>query len=528
MKRRSFLKGTLLPFMPIPNWVKPPSSKVKKHYLGFIMYGAPARWGFDMPLAMHAGEGVTANPLVINERDEQGNWRLGTTDYNNYRIPSFWSQQIPTSGGGVARPLDILENTHIARGVYTRFAGHPIAAKTLVARSPGGASFTGLLADASPYLFNSLALGDNPIARSFVSPLGQEGLMINQNPEEIMSYLLQPFQRGLFDLDADEDLDSLFALFGVVFSRQLNNKKIAEILAHFKDAYQRYNSLAAKAMCETTYKGINDRPIESKIIMSVEGKRPLDYAAMDFWVNDAYYAGPDLRYVFRKARLDRWPGYFAFAETVVKYELSNNVVLAPQSECGRSIINLEFINPTLLKSSHFANGKTHFTYKQEPKRDGYMEMDSHIHGRITTAYANALMYAGFSTCLVELVSNLKKMKHSENTSAFDQTLIHYTAEFGREPLPDGPKTNHDPGSHVSTFISGMIPKFHVSGNLRPLSETSQATHGQGGKEGLEYGHVMATIAKFMGIRSLIPSGIPLVKLEGNKYVPTLPMGRIVA
>ncbi|MBT5095434.1 MAG: DUF1501 domain-containing protein, partial [Halobacteriovoraceae bacterium] len=119
------------------------------------------------------------------------------------------------------------------------------------------------------------------------------------------------------------------------------------------------------------------------------------------------------------------------------------------------------------------------------------------------------------------IDQLKKAK------IFDDTLIHVTTEFEREPAETDSGTHHGVTGHSSTLICGKIEGPQVIGNIYDISHDpndvtpSCGTWGKGAPVAeldhneIVYGNIASSICKILGISSPTPASKSLVRIDPN-------------
>ncbi|MEQ1876148.1 MAG: hypothetical protein ABL958_05845, partial [Bdellovibrionia bacterium] len=188
-----------------------------RYYLGVLMYGAPARWLYDLPLNPNGVAGEFApNAQIItqftysNGVPNGGNYVTAPIAGNGatYQMSSFWQNTVAAKSG-IRAAAPLLNNTLILRGADYLQDGHLNCATKQMQPIPGGPSINGLVSDTQSLTFPPILLdkfyayksakGINPIRtqsstfqQTLQDPFKPTGLSLtNQNAavEEAISTL---------------------------------------------------------------------------------------------------------------------------------------------------------------------------------------------------------------------------------------------------------------------------------------------------------------------------------------------------
>lgn len=481
--------------------------------------------------------------MVKNAFSEEGKPIYLTKDWNGLNLPIQWFLEVPGVGGN-RKATELLPNTNIIRGVNMHSSEHPACGRQISSPDPEGISISGLLADRCPYLYRNISMGDCFVTQAFRAPSKNPGLVLSLSREtDIFENLVRAFAIPDVGWKSDALLSSVVKeLGGTSRLKSLSEAKINEMRLDYFAAKNKYESLAHQALNERVYQNINSYPVPSgfKESQSKSGKLEAGNFFYDSYMADKVYAGNDFREILVKTDLSFWPQEFALAELALKHNLTNNIILAPNGmgEVLNNLVSKNYYPIGSFKVDY--NEKTNRTEcklkpgsKFEPESRFSITMDTHQYPRAMMTLLNGMMYMGFISMLVELVSKMKSMPVGNSKSVFDESLIQFTSEFDRVPQADFPGSGHNQFNHVSTLLSGRISDFHVSGNIRVGEEkgNERGTFGSGGEnEGLgllSYDHVSNSISEFFQIPKLTSRNPALHRWDNERFEPILPMGKNV-
>ena len=278
---------------------------------------------------------------------------------------------------------------------------------------------------------------------------------------------------------------------------ELMKKDFGNLDNLFNATSARYHNLIMQAIDPSReLEGINDRPVG--IAESQRGKA-YQYG------NGNIVRADDLRTMIKPAgssaptRAFTLAGNFAVAEFMLLNNISSSVTI---SAPGLDNVNSSGGNPTQFFDEHFG-------------------------GTMTSLMINTHYNIALATCLYELITKLKA------AGMWNDVLIDLGGEFGRYPNGDGGGSEHSPNSISNVLMSGSIGGFHAIGNIARQAPQGSIPGTWGyyaandGFGTLNVGHYGASVAMILGAESPVTAVGPFMKKEGNKFVPLLPMGKII-
>jgi len=154
--------------------------------------------------------------------------------------------------------------------------------------------------------------------------------------------------------------------------------------------------------------------------------------------------------------------------------------------------------------------------------------DCHFDSIRATQLPQLAQARGLIAGLLELISVLKATERN-GKNLFDQTIIHMTGDFTRDPKNNGASLDHGYMAQVSSIISGVVKQPTIVGNISKYgSYYSTGTWGHsavvdfnGSKETLSPRHVAAAIINAMGLPNPWSFTHLVWKLENGVIVPKI-------
>jgi hypothetical protein len=132
------------------------------------------------------------------------------------------------------------------------------------------------------------------------------------------------------------------------------------------------------------------------------------------------------------------------------------------------------------------------------------------------------MYRAILACTNELIASLKA------SGQFDRTVIHFGAEFSRQPKIIGSGSDHGFKGSSALVVSGMIDKTTVIGNT--MDDTSSAYLGTWGMAAphpvanatgsgyaIRINDVSKTVCGLLGVRTVANNGVYLLQTSGGLW-----------
>ncbi len=468
--------------------------------------GAPARWMYDLFLTPYSTAGFISNGQLGTRYDGNNKVRYETIQRKGIQVPVMWGSNIPTPGGQVPM-VNLLDNLLHIRGINALNPGHP-GAQALHMRPLGAKrSVTALTSDGSDAPIK--ALNVNSSNYQFLSKSGYSSVFLPSNGNMIQN-LLNPFLSGASS-DYKQKLGSIKgsvdaatnALNNLAKSKhpaseiiansqkdaeELINTSFGDLNAIWNQLRNKYRNLIARSLdISVSIPGITDQRIGN------DGARGNQYQ-----INGRIIQNSDLRTLFNGTQnIERMAEHFAVAEYVIANNLSESVTISPRFISGLAAVG----------------GNAN----QAP--------DEHNVGRMPSLIINVMYYRALSSCLYELIQQLK------NNGLFQDTVIDVGGEFNRSPKNNGTGSDHGWQGASCAIYSGIINGPIVLGNV--FSDSPDGGHSGswgygapvGGNIPLDIGHYGATIAALLNAPSPVTARPSIVQVSGNSVTPLIELAR---
>lgn len=430
------------------------------NYILLAMPGAPPRWMFDQMLNP-GGEAITANPMAITKLSVGANGTVNggvyeTINYKNRHVPAIFGTSVGSPNG--TRPLsDLLDNMLVFRGYGSGTDGHPTNMARQVNPLATAGSVSGNVADHSSTLFKAMqfpSLGSSsgyssikgsgltvPLFRGsgvewnyineILSPFGKRNESFAlQNVRSRYQDLISQVQAALsaaFAADR-EDFSSLRA--DQTQALEKIRSGIDGLIDSWPALYSKYTNIISWAFRDRSTPGFTANPIVPE---NDNGTFVTPWSlALD---QGPAVASPnqDARDWTQNADISVLASSFALCEFVLTQKLTQSFelnVFPPQNLAIQVIRN----NGGLLSSPQMMMSS--LTY------------DQHNTGSLAGFHFNSCLYRGVGGAVLELIAQLKA------NAMFDNTVIHWTQEFGRLPRNTSDGSDHGFDAMVSCAITG--------------------------------------------------------------------------
>jgi hypothetical protein len=558
MKRRSFLSilglASIYPTSKVLNnlydysFTKKVSSAPKKYVLFNIME-APARWMFDSILMPTKNHEFISHRLIPTDFKEMKHgpfnfeYQYTFTEVKGYQFPQMWNYDMPSSSGKNIPLKNLAENMLIVRGCDMVLDGHEICSRKLEAPMAGEFSISGLHDHRTSPLFGCLCLEGTKQAgtapQAYSSPSRSSTIISRE--KNYAEYLLDPFINNEKDSDLesilnetlkDETNTNLVKLFN---SRKIKKKslenlkgKIDQIIKEYNDNVIKYQSLIDRSIQKTNLKGITDKAISGlEFPITLDRKYHRDgaeYEIEDYLGTykeiDQFILAKDMRDLFDRAEIREFAKQLALTEVSLKHDLSNSIIINIDA-----VTNLQTNIVRVDEVKHKKEGdKVTFYIDKNTKIEKlglFHDADSHKTGSLPTLITDTLFFRAVASCIEEMKQSLK----AHSPELWNNTLLHLSTEFEREPGEIDKGSHHGITGHTSTFFSGAIEKTEVIGNIYTISHDQTdvfpgcGTWGKGAPvKGLNdrvmvYGNIASSITNFLECESPVPHERPIFELN---------------
>lgn len=510
-----------------------PLNESDMNYVQFNFYGGPVRWGFDNFLKPTEEHKFIPTRMVGNRfKDADGAVELKWVKKHGFLVPDFWD--LKTKSG--LNHSSLLENMITIRGVDIKVSGHPHGIIKTVRPDSTKPSIQGVISDHSKSPLPSIIFGSNPATRSYHSEV-RGGIGVPLDQQNLLEKVLSPFvlaeEKSLFgpknkkqkilntvldnlkDIHGSEDR-YVKELYGSLDLFIDHLEPFLEEYAGYLENYQKLiqdnirnfdglslEKLALRKFDETNLKKFTEE--------KDWGRYKIDY--------QTYLRGDNLEEMLATADLGFVPHQFACTEFLLKRGLTNSLMLSTPNEMGSFLHNCNNQNNVLQRS--FSEGKI---VKAKDKTIT-IQMDSHNTGTILQTIASFMFYRGLVPCLDHFKNELKSISVGDHKNLFDKTLIHLCSEFERIPTEHESGTEHNHRSHTSSFLSGSIKKFNISGNVR-IGNDIHGTIGTAGfvdkfQREASPADIYQSICSVMKIESPVPRAHSFLEWKGDEIVSSL-------
>lgn len=523
--------------------------------------GAPSRWYFDHLLKPHDTDRYIAHPGIHTElyKSQDGysfNSHYKTHKMLGYNFPSLWQCNVAKAGGGM-RPMQDLQNHMLMiRGAKMFHPGHQVNIARQVCPDQGGLSLTGLVADHSGAMIPAISTGNSPASRAYKSAKGFPVLDIPVDHPNYVNYLFENFlelQKSNKNIKNDIELAAQEAqsiiqsytmsnlpgsevLFNEKFrSNQIIKMKLEHLSEVFSELQKKYTDLMTRSESQKNLNGINDFSlILPKFPLEMNGKKSLEDSLGHFNC-EGHYPIIDTREIFEKTNKTVLAKQFALAEFCLTEGLCSSIHAGPQSEArwfsDTKIDFPAFHKEVIIAEYNKQTDKTIFKIKPGSSPVIYgskFNTDTHFLGALANFHACNKFYLGFSSSLLELVDRLKDIKIN-NSTLFDETIIHIASEFDRDPDPTLCGTSHNYRAGVTSIVSGIIKKPLVIGNILVGKESGERAGTRGdaapvkelGNRAIDFRHLSSTLSEVLRVPPIVARAQSLVKEQSGQFVSVI-------
>lgn len=458
-----------------------------RNYVQINFYGAPSRLSFDSLLkpyddSLFIPHPFVANKIIRQDANDKTRFELeyATTKINGLNMPHLWSELVPGSDGNLHRLSELLENSLFIRGCRLDFEGHPLNGIQQISPVQGGLSLNGVIGDHSKSFISSVSVGSNPVSRAFKS---EKSLLLEVPPGEhnYADYILKPFLlEEVNDLFSDGRLPAAFDDIAKNYPAEFKDiaelrkqslkyfqKNIDQFTHDFSKLQAKYTQLIKLAIESDAHFNV----VSPRLPLTVEGKKSLKEILGPFSIEEKFFGDLDLHALIKSGEFNYWAQEFALCEFLLVNNICQSVLICPPKETGDLITNCSAASMLHFQQiEEVYNSQTNRTTlnlksgAQIDKIKQTFPMDAHDTGVLFDVLTTKQFFRAISTCLFELISQLKKTKINDK-SLFDETVIHLASEFDRNPSQDGYGSSHLPLSNPTSIFSGCLKGPSVIGNI---------------------------------------------------------------
>lgn len=535
IKRRDFMKGlgwglagsatgltdlfvrNLIDGMVYKAYAETFSSEEPRAYIAIKASGAPTRWMWDQFLNPFNDPAFVANTHVSSHFEEVSG-KLITPVYSQFLskgiyVPHLWSFSVAKKGGGVRPMTDLLDHMLVLRGIDVSDNGHPGAQKKQFMMPGHPFSVQGAIADKSKSSTFPAVSGTDGF--DFKSEKGLQ-LVKGNVGTNALNQILKPFQgnenlesrqiASLMSEDINSALGNLLTRKGdysnslrdsIKGADELIRLGVGDLDSTWNDLTAKYEDLISRTM-QLSFPGINNLPVGMDVNLRADNRG----YRMDSPRNELCTL-PDLRDMIKSSSTLKYTAAsFALAEHMIIKGYTNSIVI----DLG-VLMNLAFDASDL-------------------NRNGTMVHDQHFVGNTIVTFLSAYMYTAFSSCLLELIDQLKAAQRFNGKNLFEETVIQFAGEFNRSPGLLG--TDHASySSSFSQWCGSFDSNPTVIGNILDQPRVAyhrEPTHNFHGTWGWSAkvpefngqtaltGNVLNTISHFLRVPSPSPNNLTMASL----------------
>lgn len=518
------------------------------------MYESPPRWNMDLLLKPYDDCSFYKNSMIGNiiNVNNYSDLVYSTIKISGLNFPLVWGANLGL-GRNVKNFSWLASHMVSIRGCDMNRDGHDVNNVALESPKVGYYSFSGILSNQSKSIFPAVALmgveveDDKSLAVNFKSPSGREPLVSQKRDKNLFNQLL-----GLFrDMSLSKEKNGLDEFLNTVNGqklipdleeqlsriRRLNFKKMEADYLIFQKKYELLvaDALNGKCIFDKNCEQIKGLLLPQRFKKN-EGEVEIDDYIGKYKCDDYYVGNNSIVDIFSKAKMNSLVNQFAFLELSIKYELSRTFMimvdpihdLSFENSYEQSKVKWRDINENEIEI--FYEDKLYTTPKG---KIDYLNTDAHNVGIFVSHVGFSKYYLAIMYCISEFMKSLKEFDVKE----FEETLIHLTSEFEREPRPNGSGSEHGWTGHTSTLFSGSFKTCQVLGNIFTNSNSdtdffkNSGTWGKGAPVGgldraIRYNDILNSIANLFGVESPF-GGSLLFELKDGKILSKIERARNV-
>ncbi len=500
-----------------------------RNYLNVGYLGGPLRYTFDAWLRTNDTDGaIIFNPSIGNSfTSSQGvvtGLEYKTINYKGLWVPSIFAQSVQISSGTV--PLtSYLDQMLVIRGYGTGIDGHPQNFDIQLKPLAGQPTISGLAADSSTKVFESVQYPGRGLYSSFSSEKNialnllsgakpvhsmMDGIRSTAKTRNLRATYAAAIDLAKARMNASvgtETSSAVSARKSLDNAMALIKKGVGDLDGFWNEAFTRYYNIVHGAMRTANLPGINDAAI-----LSTPGTEA--YHSLPFDGSTKMAApGFDGRKTFSQMVVNHLAEGLALAEYAYANGLVTSLEISPDQP-----VNLFYQTPT----SALMSGLT-------------TSHDMHFTGAYYGMVQTTMMYRGLMAGLLELRDKLKAARSADGTNVWSNTVVQIMSDFNRTGRADGSGSDHGFNQMVTSLFSGTIKSGpEVVGNVARDTGNSFYSGSQGlaapiagyDQAGMPNAAAMAsTVSQFLNVDRNPWGNVaqPLVTLNGTQLI--LPYGR---
>jgi hypothetical protein len=467
---------------------------IPRNYVVALHYGAPFRWVFDNflrpqgPASSFIKNRGMNNYLTTDMFAPNDNANLDYRDAlidlgggRSIYLPIMWGGPIPTSDRGMVPMASILNNTMLVRGIDMEVdIGHASGPALVTRVSDAAPSLSGLVADSSARPIPAISLTKASILGGYKSSKGTSLAHLEANATNTMSRIIEPFTLS----------DPL------VLNSSANRAKMQSLIDQAMGTLGNY-AMSSKFGADALYKDRNNA--EALFQRNLSALVTEYSAAVTRYAKLGNECGQYLQGIIPAGKgLPAWTSGlyaggggegFAAAEVLIKHGMTSTVTFG-------------------------LGGNAWSIYGHSNYNDEHRQTD-----RSTPVLVHSHQFR----CVAAWLNEFRRALGPE---LFKETLVHVSAEYGRNPDDSGGGSDHAPGATSMTFFSGAITQPTFIGNIRVNSGsgvymgtwgTGAAVQTNDGTRGITKKHIGAGVADILRV-ARPTNDKPVFTLENERVV----------
>jgi len=519
---------------------------VPRNFVYIGLPGAPARWGFDLPLFPYSGDHKNVHPFINTRFKEAPGQTIPeyvtapiTRNGVTLHMPYLWSTDIPTLDGKKVPMGDLMENLMILRGIDMKVDGHLANARKNLRPLAAAPSLTGSVADLSPTPIPAVAFGRYVSFDSYKSRRGV-GQVIMTGPGNPLNTILSAFNTSGDALNSayvtrrkamSAAIDSALASLGeyansgtpgadALFAyrhraEELLRKGVGNLETAYEPVRKKYQDLSNRV----AHWGNDPLPGFYHQALPFDGMPGMDPSKVCVANRECWVRNPDLRTLIQQnAYVANLAEGFAVAEYLLLSGYSSAVTLGLFGTANGNFENRVSTSTGLPLGTVNNQG---------------IEFDEHFCGVLVSTIQNSFTFRAIATCLYEFIRTLK------GAGLFDETVIQLGSEFSRNPKDNMGGSDHGWTANTTSLFCGAIKSPMVLGNTHNhtsflLTETKSAWgHGaevelEGQRRVLNVGNSSSTVAQLLRVERPMKNDSPLITETNGTVYPNIELAREIS
>lgn len=480
-----------------------------KNYIHISLAGGLPRWAFDLPLnprnnSAEFTAGAFGTAIENTSTGVKNIYRVQRYNYGTNQsmfLPPVWF--LSTAGRNFTQSL--LPNCLFIRGIDMQINAHDVSNARQTTPNIGGLSINGALADVSDKPLPAVLSSLTSTSRTFKSDKGLAGLNMSVGSTNPLASLLAPF--------------NAFGSFG----RYTNS----DVMSAFEQAYEKFDNHAiSRGISSTTLMNSYDRAIA----LMASGVYQLNTQYPDML--NRYSELINAALTNRASMYTHLPQTISVNKTDKSFQTDNNINLnvsnlwdilkadSKPSFMAAQFAIVEFLINNNLSSSFTMGLPSWDNIYSSATAKTNVGHDHHNTGQFTETLLAMNYYRSLLVCLDEFKNRI--------ANKWDDTIIHISSEWNRNPRADGIGSDHGVNGSNATLISGMIKGPYLIGNILKQDSLNPSLYpgtwgsaakwlfANGERRELLVTDVAKTITSMLGVQDVTNNGYSLMKTNNGQ------------